>query len=219
MGKTPHAEVHGRMRQRVVALRRGRKDSVWTSRTTRAIEKDKYLGRLLAGGVVTREELEKAVDAYSRAAGDFAWLTDIPDAILGRADRVFLARYGRYPTENVDFKLNREYHRICRSLQHDWHYYDADLRLLATAGEDHPGSASSIEAGPQNTGRRREGAGVGWGALCALFAGLLVALPVLVAIVFRYFPSHKTEAGLVAGGVWSVSLAVILAFKLRRRTP
>ena len=143
MAILPEMSAHGRMRQRIVAISR-------TRASRRRMARDRYLRSLVHSGAITSNDLDSAIDACSKALSEFTWLIKVDDAVLGRADRVFLVRHGRFPVDDNDFRLNGDYYRICRSLQYDPHYYDRSWsscrrpwRPRRTASQGRPATLSS----------------------------------------------------------------------------
>ncbi|RPJ23130.1 MAG: hypothetical protein EHM35_17580, partial [Planctomycetaceae bacterium] len=212
MAILPEMLAHGRMRQRIVAISR-------TQASRRRIARDNYLRSLVPSGAITSNDLDSAIDACGNALSEFTWLTKVDDAVLGRADRVFLVRNGRFPVDNSDFRLNGDYYRICRSLQFDPHYYDPQLEQLPQALEAQrtasqvgdpdlcirpstPEAAftslSTLDAAhtkPSATARVAVKRGNAWAFVGVLAIGLVTA-PILVTILLRYFPQGTMTAAL-----------------------
>ena len=199
------------MRRQIVTLRRPRANRRGVGAKARAPEKDKYLGHLLTSGAITKAQLDRAVLAWRRAAHEFAWLPHMPDAVLDKADLVFAAKYGRYPTEDSDFTLNGAYHRICRSLQHNWQYYEADLDRLKGRAE------GRLELGPAPKRQERRKLDVrnkptrtNHSFVYVLVTGF-VSAPILGTIIVKLFPARTGTAALVLGTVWLAFLIGALA--------
>jgi len=236
----PEMLVHGRMRQRIVAISH-------TRASRRRMARDTYLRNLVHSGAITPGDLDGAIDACSKALTEFTWLTEVDDAVLGRADCVFLVRHGRFPVDNSDFRLNGNYCRICRCLQFDPHYYDpqleqlpqvleaqrtaspagdADLRVHTSALETVlvPSSASQGQPAPPQAARTGSSAdarmaikrGNAWAFVGVLAVGLVTA-PILVTIVMRSFSQGAVATGMSIGVAWLALLAGALALTLPRR--
>jgi hypothetical protein len=206
------------MRRQIVTLRRRGGNRSGGAGRARAHEKDKYLSHLLSSGAITNEQLDRALLAWRRAAHEFAWLPDMPDEILDKAELVFAAKYGRYPTEDSDFALNGAYHRICRSLQHNWHYYEADLGRLKSRVEDRRELAPAPQRRKQQKlNVRKKPARTDLRFVCVLVAGF-VSAPVLGLFIVRVFPARTGTAALLIGGVWLASLIGALALTFPKQT-
>ncbi len=210
MAIAPETSIHGRMRQRIVAI-----SSTRASR--RHVVRDRYLHRLVHSGVITQDGLNSAIDGCNNALSQFTWLIGIDDAVLGRADCVFLVNHGRFPVEDSDFRLNGAYYRICRSLQHDPHYYDPQLEQFPQALQAQQSiTPHAIRMEPfagAGTGARR---GNAWAFVGVLAIGF-VTVPILATILVRWFPQATVTAGLSIGGVWLCLLLGALALTLPRR--
>ena len=106
----------------------------FTSRAAKAAgQSAKALRHNLAGLLRERihqayreKQLRKAIPEYKQIPSSFGWLLEMDYSIRDRANNVFLAKYGRDPIEAGDRRVNGDYHKICRNLRHDRHYYDAD---------------------------------------------------------------------------------------------
>lgn len=210
--------IHGRMRRQIVTLRRPRANRPGVGARARAPAKDKYLSHLLSSGAITNKQLDRALLACSRAAHEFAWLPDMSDTVLDKADLVFVAKYGRCPTEDSDFALNGAYHKICRSLQHNWHYYDANLNGFKASAEDR------LELTPVPQRRRQQKLDVrkkptrtNLRFACVLVTGF-VSAPILGVFIVRFFPARTGTAALLIGGVWLAFLIGALALTFPKQT-
>lgn len=122
--------IHGRLRQHITAAGGGRGGRVSESRGRKAVGRDKFLQVHLRNGTLSDGEIHGAVEAFNRDPYIYAWLRDVSEQVVDKADGVFFVRYGRYPTTDADFKLNGHYHRICKSIQYDSHHHDAELSRL-----------------------------------------------------------------------------------------
>jgi hypothetical protein len=228
--------IYGRMRQRIVAVGR-------TGASHRRTARDKYLHGLLRSGAITPNDLDSAIDGCSKALSELAWLTGVDDAVLARADCVFLLSHGRFPVDDGDFRLNGDYHRICRSLQFDPHYYDRQLEQLPQALEaqrmacraggadirvrpsvpDAPITAPSAFQGTA-AGRTKPSVdasmavrrGNAWAFAGVLAIGLVTA-PIFAMVIVQSFPQVTMTAGLSICGAWLALLAGALALTLPRR--
>jgi hypothetical protein len=218
MTKASQVGIYGRMRRRIVAVGQARTNWILPLRSGRSISKDKYLRALLRSGAITPDELDTAIRGYNKAPSEFAWMSDVDNAVLDRADRVFLARHGRFPTEDADFRRNGTYHRICRSLQHDWYYYDHQLERPHRDDEDEPsmrqkepaGMLEEVQGVPQSKGSL-------W-AFGLVLAGGFVSAPILGAVIAKAFPGRAAGPAFFIGAVWLALLVGGLALTLPRRS-
>lgn len=218
MAKAPQIGIHGRMRQRIVAVGRARTNRIVPLRSRRRISRDKCLHPLLQSGAITPDQLETAIRGYNKAPSEFAWMSDVDDAVLDRTDRVFYARYGRFPTEDTDFRLNGNYHRICRSLQHDWYYYDHQLERPHRDGEDEP---SVRQTEPAEMLEEVQGIPQSKGSLWAfglVVAGGFVSAPILGVVIVKAFPGQAAGPAFLIGAVWLAFLVGGLALTLPRQS-
>ncbi len=218
MAKVSQVSVHGRMRQRIVAVGQAHTDRISSYLSRRGISRDKHLHALLQSGAITRAQLETAIRGYNKMPSEFAWMTDVDDAVLDRADRVFLAEYGRLPTQDDDFRVNGNYRKICRSLQHDLHYYDHQLEKLLVDDED---NLSTYRAEPaeileevQSVQERR---GSVW-SFGLVLAGGFVSATILGVVIIKAFLSPFVGAGLLVCAAWLALLAAGLALTLPRQS-
>lgn len=218
MTKASQLSIHGRMRQRIVAVGRAHTDRISSYHSRWSISKDKHLHALLQSGAITRAQLETAIRGYNKTPSEFAWMSGVDDAVLERADRVFLAEYGRFPTQDTDFRLNGNYRKICRSLQHDWHYYDHQLEKLT--GDDE-GKLSMQRAEPaeilEEVQSVQESRGSVW-AFGLVLAGGFVSAIILGAVIIKAFLSRLAGTGFLVGAAWLALLAAGLALTLPRQS-
>lgn len=128
MKPPPLHGINGRLRQHITKVGAAYANRI--SSPKKMVTEDDYLRGLLHGGRITEDQVKKAIDGYNQIPSSFAWLQQVADSILDRADDVFLVEYGRDPTEDKDFRLNGDYYKICKNLQRNWHHYDADLEKL-----------------------------------------------------------------------------------------
>lgn len=204
----------GLVRQRIVALNGQGRRRLDPSQVTR----DRYLRGLVRRGAVTAEQLSRALEECARSPGNLGWLADVDETTLGRADCVFLAEYGRFPSEGADFEINGPYHRICRSLGYDWRYYDDQLAKLHWDGAGRPYARpeASVRALPDVQDREiRRGNGWAFGLVLAVGAlggpaGAMAALP--------HLPAEAMSGVWALGVVWGVGVAALLAGTWPRRT-
>lgn len=218
MAKVSQVGIHGRMRRRIVAIGRARTSWIVPLRSRRNISKDKYLHALLQSGAITPDQLDTAVRSYDKAPSEFAWMSDVGDAVLDKADRVFLARHGRFPTEDADFRLNGNYHRICRSLQHDWYYYDHQLERPHTDDKDEPSMRQTEPAGMLE---EVQGVPHSKGSLWAfglVLAGGFVSAPILGVVIVKAFPGRAAGPAFLIGAAWLAVLVGGLALTLPRQS-
>ena len=128
MQSRPLLGINGRLRRHITKVGAAHANRI--SSPKKMLTDDDYLRGLVHGSRVTQEQLEKAIDEYNRVPSNFAWMQKVEDSILDRADDVFLVKYGRDPTEDADFRLNGDYYKICKNLERNWHYYNAELEKL-----------------------------------------------------------------------------------------
>lgn len=218
MAKVSQVGIHGRMRQRIVTVGRAHTDRISSYLSRRGISRDKHLHALLQSGAITRAQLETAIRGYNKTPSEFAWMSGVDNAVLDRADRVFLAEYGRFPTQDTDFRLNGNYRKICRSLQHDRHYYDQQLEKLT--GDDE-GNLSMHRAEPveilEEVRSVQESRGSVW-AFGLVLAGGFVSATILGAVIIKAFLSRLVGTGFLVGAAWLALLAAGLALTLPRQS-
>lgn len=208
-----HVGTHGRMRQHIVSIGGVRPNS----ESLVPVMKDRFLCSLVHDGILTTQQLQDAVKGYSRTPSNYLWLTGVDQAVLDLADRVFLAEYGRFPTDDADFLLNGGYHRICRGLEYDRHYYDKQLRRLHWDENGNPYVRSDGSIQPVEEVRDSEikrGSGLLFGL--ALVAGA-VGGPIIAAMIARNVSHDLVPSVSVFAIVWILSLTGLLAKTLPRR--
>ena len=144
MKPPPLHGINGRLRRHITSV--GAHHANRISSPNKAVSNDDYLRGLMDGGSLTEEQIHEAIKGYNQTPSSFAWLQKIKDSVLDKADNVFLAKYERDPTKDADFRSNGDYHKICKNLKRDQHYYDSDLEKLRW---DHQGNVvrSSRTAG------------------------------------------------------------------------
>jgi hypothetical protein len=142
MRPPPLHGINGRLRQHITKLGGAYVNGIIPPK---AIVRDACVIGMLDSGSLTKEQLQRAVDGYIHIPSYFACLQEIEDHVLDRADNVFLAKYGREPTEDSDFRRGGDYHKICKNLEGNWHHYNADLEKLGLpyAGQTQPAQPST----------------------------------------------------------------------------
>ncbi len=205
--------THGRMRQHIVALGGARP----APRQGIPVLKDPFLRGLVRQGLVTKGQLEQAVQGCSKTPSKYNWVIGYEQPTLDRADCVFLAEFGRFPTEDADFEMNGTYHRVCRGLEYDWHYYDKELAKLRWDEGGNPyvrplDKTRAVEQVREFETRH----GNGWAFAVVLAAGL-VGGPVIAAAIARNVSQDALSAAIVFGVVWVLCFAGLLALALPRR--
>ena len=202
MAKAYQVGIHGQMRRRIVAVGNIHINKIVPLHNIRDISNDKHLRALLQTGAIKPDQLEAAIRGYNKTPFEFAWMSDVNDAVLDKADRVFLAQYNRFPTEDTDFRLNGNYHRICRSLQHDWYYYDDQLEKVYSNHEDKPFVRQSDQAEIiEEVQSVKEYKGSIW-AFGLVLAGGFVSAPLLGAVIVKAFPGRVAGTAFLVGIVW-----------------
>jgi len=216
MARVPETYAHGRVRQRIVAVGQSNAAQIDSAVSRKSLTRDKYLAPLLQSGTIVPKHLEEAIEAYRRAPSTFVWISEVDQEVLDKADYVFLAKYGRWPVKNDDFRLNGHYHKICRSLQHDWCYYDDQLKVQQKA------NIKKLDSPPRDTAVGYEVAtppkkarGNLWPFVSVLVVGLLSA-PILGTVICRHFDRFSAPSKLLVAFVWLTFLAVALALTLPR---
>lgn len=218
MAIIPKDDMCGRMRKRIAVVEGvGRKKRSFTTRNVR-FPKDKSLNVFLHSGAVTREQVEHAISSYRQSPSSFAWLANVDEALLEKADRVFYCTYSRRPFEDADFRISGSYHKICRSLEHDFHYYDDQLdKLSRTDREDAPARNQDNVFPPQKKHTRvnapKPARSRTWAFGAVLVLGLASA-PLLATLIVNYFSTNRPIAGLMVGGLWLGILVVAIVLTL-----
>jgi len=204
--------VHGRMVQRIVAVGGGRtydRDAV-------GVTKDRFLRDLMKHGSVTADHVQQVVKGYNAAPSSYLWIAAIDQSMLALADCVFLAEFERFPMQD-DFQLNGRYHKICRGLEYNRHYYDKPLQRLRwdEAGKPYvrceasPGAVEEV----RNVEVRKGNAWVfGLALIVAVVGG-----PILAALIARNVSQDPASAIYVFGVIWILSFAGLLASTRPRR--
>ena len=173
----------------------------------------------MRSGAVTAEQVHKALEECAK--DPFERAVDGGRAtrrILGRADCVFLAEYGRFPSESGDFEINGPYHRICRSLGYDWHYYDEQLARLHWDGAGRPYAKPEVSVRVEQDVRDCEiRKGNGWAFGLVLAVGLIGG-PAAAVAALRNVPAEAASVVWVLGVVWVLCLAALLVSTQPRRT-
>jgi hypothetical protein len=203
----------GPVRQRIVALDRLSKGR----RTPAHLARDRYLRQFIRRAVITPEQLQDALASLRTEPSRFTWLTQADQARLAKADCIFLAEYGRFPTRDLDFQLNGEYYKICRSLAYDWRYYDKLLEQLHwdKGGQAYvrPGETVTVLKRTDTVERKR---GSAWAFGFVLLAGL-VGGPLATIAVFRHVSGELTSAISVFIILWLLTWAGLLGVTRPRR--
>jgi hypothetical protein len=204
---------HGRMRQHIVAV-----GGIGPApRREIPLMKDPFLRVLVRRGFVSKAQLEQAVQGCSKAPSKYAWIIGYEQPMLDRADCAFLVEFGRFPTEDVDFEMNGTYHRVCRGLEYDWHYYDKQLAKLHWDEEGNPyvrpvDGTRAVEEVREFEIKR----GSGWAFLLVLTVGLIGG-PFLAATLARNVSQDALSATIVFGIIWVLCFAGLLAVTLPLR--
>jgi hypothetical protein len=218
MEDTSQVSIHGRMRQRIVAVGQIHTNRIIPLRSRKHICKDKYLHAMLQSGAITPDQLDRAIRGYNKMPSEFAWMSDVDDAVLYKADRVFSAQYDRFPTDDTDFRLNGNYHRICRSLQHDWYYYDHQSERLHSDYKDKPSVHQTEQAELLEEVRIiLQSQGDIWDFGLILVGGF-VSAPILGIIIVMAFPGRVAGATFLFGAVWLALLVGGLVLTLPRQS-
>jgi hypothetical protein len=204
--------IHGRMVQRIVAVGGGRTYEHGAVH----IMRDRFLRALMKRGTITAEHVQRAVRGYNAAPSNYLWIAGVEQSVFAMADCVFLAEFGRFPTEK-DFQLNGRYHKICRGLEHNRHYYDEQLKKLRWDRDGNPyvrcaTNPAALEEVRQVEVRR----GNAWLFVPALVVGL-VGGPLLAATIARNVPRDPVSAVCVFGVLWVLLFAGFLAKTLPGR--
>jgi hypothetical protein len=144
-------------------------------------------------------------------------MANVHQAVLERADCVFLAEYRRFPTEDADFQLNGTYHKICRGLEYNWHYYDDKLEELQRDESGNPRIRSDESVRVQQKHRNVEiRRGNAWAFGLVLVAGLAGG-PILAAAIARGVSHSLGPMISVFAALWVLSFAGLGALTLPRR--
>lgn len=173
LGKLPvHGPSNGLLRRQIAKVGAAYGGRIISIR--RITADDACIRGLLLSGRITQEYLESALKGYNLFPGSFAWLRNIDDPVLYRADVVFLAKYGREPVRHSDFRENGHYHEICRNLTNDWNCYSTDLEeLICDSGEQGHCSDAAECSGPPSVELIRVSGITIWAVLGVIVLGLL----------------------------------------------
>lgn len=206
MARSTQAGVHGRARRRIVAMGGLFAERFKPINSDVLVSQDRFLALLLRNGAITSEQLRAAIDSYRRHPQDYAWMLRLRHATLDKADHVFLARYGRFPTEDSDFPVNSNYYQICRALQYDPECFDEDLQKLVWDAEGKPrvvrGPARVVEAVDRVTAKK--GNRPGFILILVIGVASAIALPLLIA---GGRTPDLVPAAVVVGLCWMILLA------------
>jgi hypothetical protein len=213
MGKVRQIASHGSLRRQIVALDRLGQGRVHPER----IARDRYLRRFVRRGMVTPEQLQEAITGCLAAPSRFTWMAKVDPAVLARADCVFLAEFGIFPLNDADFQLNGRYHLICRSLEHDWHYYDQQLKELDWGRDGTPyarlGGNVTVQ---EETLRVEQRVGNLWAFAAVLLAGLAGG-PVVGNILSRQLSGNRGTVLAIVAILWGVAFGGLLVLTIPRR--
>ena len=213
MGKVPQIGSRGSLRRQIVALDRLGEGRVHPER----IARDRYLRRFVRRGIVTPEQLQEAITGCLAAPFRFTWMAKVDPAVLARADCVFLAEFGIFPLNDADFQLNGRYHLICRSLEHDWHYYDQQLKELCWDRDGTPyarlGGKVTVQ---EETLRVEQRVGNLWAFVAVLIAGLAGG-PVLLNTLLHQGSGNVATALDIIAILWGVVFGGLLMLTIPRR--
>lgn len=214
MAAGSEADAHARMRQRIAVLGKGASGRGIFTRRGNHIVKDRLLRGLVKSGLITPDILEDAISGFLQAPSDFEWLIGVDDALLGRAGEAFFAKYGRHPVEDVDFRLNGDFYRICRSLQYDSHYYDSQLQESSSHSEASVAGADDVShaVASQTPGQKQR-----WPFITVLILGFGSA-PILAMAIATYLSGRNSMAGLLVSGFWLLILLGALVWTFPRKT-
>jgi len=213
MAIAPETSAYGRMRKRIVAVKRANRKGGVLARERNSFAKDKALRVLLQNGAITQQQLKNAISAFAKAPSDFSWLATVDEALLEKADRVFFVSHGRYPDKNADFRLNGDYYRISRSLQYDPHYYDGQLDTISRVNQQDVPAPAGEPAAFTSEGLKKTGI---WAFGAVLVLGFCSA-PLLGILIVTFFPNRTLTAGLLLGSLWLAILVGALVRTLPRR--
>jgi hypothetical protein len=204
------------MRKRIVALGQANRKTPAVAFKEDRFAKDRSLRVFLHNGAITQPQLKHAISGFLEAPSDFSWLASVDEALLEKADLVFLATHERHPDENADFRLNGDYHRIVRTLQYDPCYYDGR--------DEHPAAKrlkdtriSTPRRPPAKARTKRILRSKAWPFIAILIFGFCSA-PLLAALVATYLPKDSPVTALLLGGFWLGILTGALVLTFPRRT-
>lgn len=204
--------IHGRMVQRIVAVGGGHTYEHGAVH----IMKDRLLRALMKRGTITAEHVQRAVRGYNAAPSDYLWIAGVDQSMFTVADCVFLAEFGRFPTED-DFQLNGRYHKICRGLEYNRHYYDGQLKKLRWDQDGNPYvRCAESPAALREVQEVAVGRGNAWLFGLTLVVGL-VGGPTLAAMMARNASGDPVTAIYVFGAVWVLLFVALVAKTMPRR--
>jgi hypothetical protein len=203
MAVTPEEGIYGRVRQEI-ALTAGAScvSSDWLQ-IRKTLQKDRFVRGLLQSGRLGEAYLDAAVTSHIEVPSRFVWLAEIEASIINRAEKVFRVQSSRGAEHDVDFELNGAFHRICRSLQYDWHYYDAILEQLLCDDTERP---DAVPATVQRRFRYVERQfGSIWGFALVVVAGLVTG-PLLAREALKYHSERMDAVCLLLVAAWALPL-------------
>ena len=214
---TAQAGTYGRVRQRIVAMGRVARKGTSAQSLARAVAADRYVRAVVRSGRIRQEQLQRAVEGYHASPSTFVWLIEMDPAVLDRAECAFLAEYGRFPVAEGDFQINGVYHRICRSLLYDWHYYDDQLMKLTydQAGRPYAPLPDGVQL-RQDIQTRQTTKGGLWTFGFVLTTGLIGGLALGAAILQRA-TLDPVSVVWVFGVPWILGFGALLAATIPRR--
>jgi hypothetical protein len=210
MKPPPLLGINGRLRQHITKVGAAYANRISSPNSRKAVTNDDFVKELLESGKITEKQLQQAIDGYNYFGGTFAWMQDVKDRILDRADNVFLAKYGRDAIEDSDFRVNGDYYKICKNLERNWHQYDADLeklrwdfegKLISRTDTGEQTSSPSFEKSnlKKNPGSR-------FGLTFFVLAGFIV-----FAVVAKFIPPNNVGIFFGVAGAWLASAFIYSA--------
>jgi hypothetical protein len=205
MARSAQTGFHGRARRHIIAMGGLFAERFKSPNRDILVSQNKFLALLLRNAALTEEQLGQTIDSYCCHPQDYAWLLRFRHTTLDKADAVFFARHGRFPTESNDFLPNGDYSQICRTLDSHRDFFDEELGKLGGDGEE---SSHLREAPPVRAPIRQATAAKGSKPVFTLILFLSVAsvlaFPLLIANAL--LPDLRL-AGLAVGIGWALFLA------------
>lgn len=178
------------------------------------LQRDRFVRGLLQSGRLDEVYLDAAVTSHIEVPSRFVWLAEIEASVVDRADKVFTMQSGRSPKDDVDFEFNGAFHKICRSLQYDWHYYDAILEQLLCGDAEQPnGVPATVQRRFRYVERRL---GSLWGFAVVVVAGLVTG-PLLAREALKYHGAEMDAVCLLLVAAWVLPLLGFTLLTLPRR--
>ena len=216
MARSVQAGVHGRTRRHIVAMGGVFAERFKSPGSDDLVSQDRFLALLARNGMITEEQLRRAIDSYRHDPHHYAWILRLRHTTLDKADKVFFVRYGRFPTKNDDFPVNGNYHQICQTLQCNPDCLDEEVRRLAWDVEGNPRIVAAppkvLEAVQQVTSKKRNAPAFTLILLVSLASA--IAFPLLIT----YAPMPNLLPAVLAVGIgWMMLLACgLIATRPRR---